>query len=261
MKNFLFYLLLLLSFSCQSGSVPQGDGTTPPSHHLWDELLKKHVNSEGMVDYEGFIQDKEQLEEYLNLLSNVPPDPETWSEEEQLAYWINAYNAFTVELIAKNYPLESIEELHPTINIPTINTVWHKKFFTIGGQKSSLDEIEHAILRKQFDEPRIHFAIVCASYSCPPLRSEAFTAEALNRQLDEQAVRFINDPKRNKLEGNSAQLSKIFSWFEGDFTKNGSLPEFLNRYAKNKLPPDAEISYLEYDWKLNKQDVKAGAGF
>lgn len=261
MKKILLYLVLLLPFSCHSEPVPQGDGTTPPSHRVWDRLLKKHVDAQGMVDYEGFVRDRQQLQQYLRLLSNTAPDPITWSEEEQLAYWINAYNAFTVELIVDNYPLESIEELHPTLNIPTINTVWHKKFFKIGGQESSLDEIEHAILRKQFEEPRIHFAIVCASYSCPPLRGEAFTAEALDRQLDEQAVRFINDPKRNKLDGNSAQLSKIFSWFEGDFTKNGSLPKFINRYAENKLVPGAKISYLEYDWKLNRQEVKAGAGF
>jgi hypothetical protein len=253
MKKILFYLLLLFPFSCQSDPAPREEGTTPPSHELWTELLKKHVNEQGMVDYEGFVRDRQQLQQYLNQLSNTPPDPDTWPEEEQLAYWINAYNAFTVQLIADNYPLESIEELHPTLNIPTINTVWHKKFFEIGGQESSLDEIEHQILRKQFEEPRIHFAIVCASYSCPPLRREAYTARALDSQLEEQAVRFINDPKRNKLQGKRAQLSKIFQWFEGDFTKNGSLLAFLNRYAKKELQPAAEISYLEYDWKLNKQ--------
>ena len=176
MKKILFALIMLVPFACQSEAAPQGKDTQPPAHTQWDLLLKKHVDARGMVDYEGFIRDKEQLEQYLKKLSNTPPDPETWSEAEQLAYWINAYNAFTVKLIADNYPVESIEDLHPTINIPMLNTVWHKKFFKIGGRESSLDEIEHKILRKQFNEPRIHFAINCASYSCPPLRGEAYTA-------------------------------------------------------------------------------------
>ena len=253
MKTLLLYLLFLLPLACHSNPAPQLQNTQPPSHQLWDELLKKHVDAKGMVDYEGFIRDKAQLQKYLDLLSNTPPNTKTWSEAEQLAYWINAYNAFTVKLIADNYPVKSIEDLHPTINIPMVNTVWHKKFFKIGGRESSLDEIEHKILRKQFEEPRIHFAIVCASYSCPPLRREAFTASALNKQLDEQAVSFINDPSRNKLGADNAQLSKIFSWFSGDFTKNGTLVAYINRYARTKLKPNAKISYLEYDWKLNKQ--------
>lgn len=253
MKKLLLYLLILLPLASQSDPAPQGSGTQPPSHQLWDELLKKWVNAEGMVNYEGFIQDRQKLQQYLDKLSNTPPDPKSWSKAEQLAYWINAYNAFTVKLIADNYPVKSIEDLHPTLNNQMVNTVWHKKFFKIGGQKSSLDEIEHTILRKQFNEPRIHFAIVCASYSCPPLRREAYTAKALDRQLEEQAITFINDPKRNKLSADKAALSKIFSWFEDDFTKNESLIAYLNRYARTKLKLDAKISYLDYDWNLNKQ--------
>ena len=261
MKKLFIYLLIPLFFACQSEPQSQGKGTQPPSHKLWDELLKKHVDGKGMVDYEGFIQDKEKLQQYLDQLSNTPPDPESWSEAEQLAYWINAYNAFTVKLIVDFYPVESIEDLHPTEGIPTINTVWHKKFFKIGGEESSLDEIEHQILRKQFQEPRIHFAINCASFSCPPLRQESFTSKDLNSQLEEQAVRFINDPKHNKFNPDGAQLSKIFSWFEGDFTKNGNLIDYLNRYAKPKLNQNTPINFLEYDWKLNKQETKVGEGF
>ena len=253
MKKALLYLLISLFFACQSDPPPRGDDAQPPSHQLWNELLKKHVDSEGMVDYEGFIRDKEKLQQYLDQLSQTPPDPESWSEAEQLAYWINAYNAFTIMLIAYNYPVESIENLHPTLNIPTINTVWHKEFFKIGGQASSLDKIEHEILRKQFKEPRIHFAINCASFSCPPLRREAFTAKKLDDQLEEQAKSFINDPKCNRLSADRVQLSKIFSWFEGDFTRNEKLIDYLNRYANTKMKPDASISYMEYDWKLNKQ--------
>lgn len=249
----LILLLLLMPLACQSGPIAHGNKTTPPSHKLWNDLLHKWVNAAGMVNYEGFVQDKQVLQQYLSQLSASPPDPKAWSKEEKLAYWINAYNAFTVKLIVDNYPVKSINDLHPMLHIPAYRTVWHKEFFTIGGEKSSLDEIEHKILRKQFNEPCIHFAIVCASFSCPPLRTEAYTANELDRQLEEQATRFINDTRHNKLRSDRAQLSKIFSWFEEDFTKKEDLVTYLNRYAKNKLRPDATIGYLKYDWKLNKQ--------
>lgn len=253
MKLLLLMLSVLLSLSSKPQTAPHGKGSTPPSHQAWDQLLKKWVDAEGMINYKGFVQDKAKLQQYLNTLSNTPPDRNAWSEAEQLAYWINAYNAFTVKLIVDNYPLRSIEDLHPTVNIPMVNTVWHKKFFKIGGRESSLDEIEHKILRKQFNEPRIHFAIVCASFSCPPLRREAYVAEKLAQQLEAQAVRFINDPQRNKISQSKAELSKIFSWFKGDFTKNSNLIDYINRYAHTKLSPRATINFLEYDWRLNEQ--------
>ena len=169
-----------------------------------------------------------------------------------LAYWINAYNGFTVKLIVDNYPVESIKDLGPALKIPLIKDVWHYKFFKIGGQESSLDEIEHSILRKEFEEPRIHFAINCASVSCPPLLNEAFEAETINAQLDKVAKGFINDSSRNKISAEAVQVSSIFSWFKGDFTKNGDLIDFLNKYSKTKIKSNAKISFLDYDWNLNE---------
>lgn len=248
----LICILAVLLASC-SGSVPTGTkGTSPPSHQLWTELLKMHVRDDGNVNYQGFLQDKAKLQRYLDTLSQNPPDTTTWSEAEQLAYWINVYNAFTVKLIVDNYPLESITDLHPTLHVPGVNTVWHKKFFRIGNQKASLDEIEHQILRKQFNEPRIHFAINCASKSCPPLRPEAYEAGKLEEQLTEQARSFINNPKYNQIEAERAEVSKIFSWFSGDFTKQGSLQEYLNKYSTVQLRADAAIAYKDYDWSLNE---------
>jgi hypothetical protein len=247
----LFIVIMLTVFSCNGQARQKSD--TPPSHAVWDRLLKDHVIN-GMIDYQGFIKDKTDLDLYLNTLSTNAPDPDLWSEKEQLAYWINAYNAFTVKLIVDNYPLKSIEELHPTVHIPSVSTVWHKKFFTIGGAETSLDEIEHDILRKEFDEPRIHFAINCASFSCPPLRAEAFTADKLERQLEEMARQFINDPVRNKIEKDAIKISSIFNWFSGDFTKNGTLIDFLNKYSDTTIQKNADINYLPYDWALN--DVK-----
>ena len=247
-------VLLVFSFvvfSCQSSTLGMA-GTTPPSHQIWDQLVKIHVKTNGMVDYKGFIKDKSKLEQYLKLISENAPDRKTWSKNQQLAYWINAYNAFTVKLIVDNYPTKSIRDLWPKLKIPLIKDVWHYKFFKIGGVESSLDEIEHAILRKEFDEPRIHFAINCASVSCPPLLNEAFVAEKLESQLQKVTVAFINDPTRNKITSDQAQISSIFSWFQGDFTKKGSLIDFLNLYSKVKIKPNAKISHLDYNWNLNE---------
>ena len=240
-----------LVFSCQGSSLGMA-GTTPPSHQIWDQLVKAHVKPSGLVDYKGFIKDKAKLEQYLKLISENAPDRKTWSKNQQLAYWINAYNAFTVKLIVDNYPTQSIRDLGPKLKIPLIKDVWHYKFFKIGGVESSLDEIEHSILRKEFDEPRIHFAINCASVSCPPLLNEAFMAEKLESQLQKVAVAFINDPTRNKITPEKVQISAIFSWFQGDFTKKGSLIDFLNQYAKVKIKSNAKVSHLDYNWNLNE---------
>ena len=220
-------------------------------HTLWDELLKKHVDDKGWVDYEGFIKDRIKLSQYLDHLSENPPNEASWTKNQQLAYWINAYNAFTIKLIIDHYPLESIKDIQ--VNIPGLYTVWHKEFFTIGGNPSSLDEIEHKILRKKFNEPRIHFAIVCASVSCPPLRNEAFVPSKMDAQLQDQGRKFLNDPSRNILEKDRVQISKIFSWFKGDFTRDSSLIEFLNQFSSIPINKKAKVTYLDYDWGLNEK--------
>ena len=252
---FLGVLLVLgggvyFAFFSFGGPTPKGQkGAAVISHEIWDGLLKKYVNVAGMVDYEGFIDSRETLEAYTQLLSQNPPAP-NWPENEKLAYWINAYNAFTVKVIADNYPLESIRDLH---TLPGVATIWHKEFFEIGGQPTSLNQIEHEILRKEFEEPRIHFAINCASMSCPVLRDEAYIANKLEAQLTEQARAFLNQPLRNRITADKLELSSIFSWFSGDFTRKGDLISFLNKYAPIEIHPDAEITYLDYDWSLNEQ--------
>lgn len=223
------------------------------NHQQWDALLRKNVDADGNVDYRGFAKDSLQLKAYLDTLASHPPDAEIWSTHEQLAYWINAYNAFTVQLILKHYPLKSIKDIGSAIQVPFVNSPWDIKFIEIGGKKLDLNRIEHAILRKDFNEPRIHFAINCASVSCPKLRAEAYTADDLEWQLQEQAEAFINDPNRNKVGKDQVEISKIFSWFKSDFTKNGSLIDFLNRYSKVKIDENAEIDYLDYNWSLNEQ--------
>ncbi|WP_439483209.1 DUF547 domain-containing protein [Cyclobacterium plantarum] len=249
MKSVILIVFFLFNISCGHSQLG-GENTEPPSHDLFDALLQQHVDEEGMVDYKGFIRDEENLDKYLRLLSERPPDRSLWSEEEQLAYWINAYNAFTIKLVIDHYPVESIKDIGPSLKIPLVNTVWHLEFFEIGGKPSSLDEIEHKILRKEFEEPRIHFAINCASVSCPKLYNHAFTAGKLEVQLEKVTKAFINDPSRNDLERN--EISSIFSWFKEDFTRNGSLIAFINRYADSPLDPNTKISFKDYDWSLNE---------
>ncbi|MEJ8802042.1 DUF547 domain-containing protein [Pontibacter sp. H249] len=246
---------LVLLIKCHTTSTQSKPvlASTVPNHQLWTKLLQKHVESSGFVNYKGFIQDSSALNLYLRTLQAGVPDPNTWTQEEQLAYWINAYNAYTIKLIVNKYPLKSIKDLNSTIAIPFVNTIWDRRFFTLGGRKYSLNKIEHEILRKKFHEPRIHFAINCASVSCPVLRREAYTAAKLEQQLSEQAITFINDPTKNQLSSGNPKLSSIFNWFGSDFKKDGSIISFINRYSSISIKEDASVEYLEYDWRLNEQ--------
>ncbi len=212
-------------------------------HSKWDAFLKQHVDQTGNVDYISIKEDESKLKEYLNQFINTPP-LKSWIKEEKLAYWINAYNAFTVKLIVDNYPLKSIKD---------IKAPWDKKFIPINGELISLNYIEHEILRK-LNEPRIHFAINCASVSCPQLLNEAFTPKEINSQLNKVTSRFINNPAKNVISGNRLQLSKIFQWFKEDFgQKDNSIIEFINQYSLVKAKPDSKINYLKYNWNLNGQ--------
>lgn len=242
-------VLLLLTGAGVNGANP-APLCGPPSHAEWTELLKLHVDAKGHVSYKGFKKDAARLDAYLKELSDCPPTSD-WTANERMAYWINAYNAFTVQLIIDHYPVKSIKDIGPRLSIPLVNSVWDVKFFKIGGKEMTLNQIEHDILRKEFNEPRIHFAIVCASYSCPRLLNEAYLPSTLVRQLQAQAVEFINDPNRNTIAADHLQLSSIFNWFKGDFTKKGTLPDFIRTYAKVKVSDRAKVSFLDYDWSLN----------
>jgi len=210
-------------------------------HSQWNALLKKYVGDDGKVDYKGFLQDENQLNHYLNSLSNQVPTND-WSVQEQLAYYINLYNAQTVALILRNYPLKSIKD---------IDGPWTKDFIKIGDKELSLGALEHSILRKM-NEPRIHFAINCASGSCPKLFNEAFTPEKLEEQLEKAARGFINSGN-NTITADKLELSRIFKWYKGDFD-NGELILYINPYTKIDIAPQAKIKYKEYDWSLNERN-------
>lgn len=224
--------------------------TYPISHGDWSTLSARHVTPDGRVDYRGIWSDSLLFQKYLELLSQNPPNKKNWNREQQLAFWINAYNAFTVKLILDNYPIKSIEELGG--DVPFVNSPWDIKFFRLGGIDFDLNTIEHEILRKQFDEPRIHFAINCASTSCPKLRNEAFTARHLEFQLEEQTQDFLLDETKNIIGKDSLKLSPIFDWFGVDFSGYGSLQNFVDTHYAGNISPDVTIIFMDYDWGLNE---------
>jgi hypothetical protein len=250
----LFSGLLVISIifsSCFTG-IPRGSNKAV-THEQWTGLLKKHVTEKGLVNYKGFIADSAALNSYLQLLSaNAPAG--NWTKEEKLAYWINAYNAYTVKLITQHYPLKSIKDIGPATQIIFVNTPWDKKFFSIGGKSMTLNTIEHKILRKKFKEPRIHFAVNCASISCPKLLNEAYEAATVDAQLTSQAKSFLADTGKNQVTADNPKLSSIFKWFNGDFKKTGlSKVAFINQYAPLKINDNANLDYLDYNWNLNEQ--------
>jgi hypothetical protein len=194
------------------------------------------------VDYKKVKRLRIQLAKYLDILAAVDKQAyEQFSQQQKLAYLINLYNAFTIDLVARNYPVKSIKKIGPWYSTP-----WKMKFIKFQGEKVSLDYIEHDIIRTKFKEPRIHFAVNCASIGCPSLAIDAFTGDKLDAQLEQVAINFITNRNKNYLQGNTLYLSKIFDWYGGDF---GDVKKFVGKYIK--LPNKLEIEYNDYDWKLN----------
>lgn len=212
-----------------------------PSHTAWNTILQKHVTSSGKVNYSALKQSPAALNAYLETLSKTPPQA-NWSKKESLAYWINAYNAFTIKLIVDNYPVSSITKLHD-------GKAWDVKWINIGKKVYSLNNIENDIIRPTFKEPRIHFAVNCAAQSCPTLMNRAWTAANLEASFEVQTRKFVNNTRFNKITDKGAQLSKIFEWYAGDFD---DLKTFINKYSTTKIKTSS-ISYLDYNWGLNKQ--------
>jgi len=231
-------------------ALPRVKSDAPPiTHEAFTAVLDDYVSTDGRVNYSGLQADSLRLNAYLELLERHHPNG-SWTSNQKKAYWINAYNAFTLRLILRNYPTASIKDLAGSLY--KINTPWDIRFILIEGHDYDLNNIEHDILRKEWQDARIHFAINCASVSCPILHNAAYEAETLEAQLDQAAYRFINDSSRNTLHAETPELSRIFKWFSGDFQRNGNLIEFVNRYAVVKLNASAEISYKTYDWNLNE---------
>ncbi|MBL7648813.1 MAG: DUF547 domain-containing protein [Candidatus Hydrogenedentes bacterium] len=229
-------------------------GNFDQSHAALDSILKARV-SQGLVDYKGLQADRAPLDAYLAQAGAVPmAEFQQWTREEQLALLINVYNAATLQLIIDGYPVDSIKSLGGLVKSP-----WSREIVQLFGKKISLDTLEHKIIRKNYQEPRIHFAVVCAAMGCPPLRAEAYTGARLEEQLDAQTREFLTTPAKNRVdaEKKTLWLSPIFKWYGDDFeTTSKSLAAFVAPYigaAEGANLDDFAIEYTDYDWSLNEQ--------
>ncbi|KPK78384.1 MAG: hypothetical protein AMS25_15725 [Gemmatimonas sp. SM23_52] len=258
-------------------------------HAGFDSVLARYVQ-DGRVDYAALKRGRASLDSYLDQLAAVTAEEfANWPSQEQIAYLINAYNAYVLETVIDRYPIQGSSFLNkliapgrfalPAASIRHIDGAFDGILHRVAGQEMTLDGIEHETLRAEYREPRIHFALVCAALSCPPLRDEAYRGDLLAEQLDDQARRFLNDPRLNRFEVTRKQvwLSKIFDWhgedflpfaresgYRGDERMNGVL-NFVSRYLLDRVAEfldggDYQIRFLSYDWTLNDQAIAATGG-
>jgi len=212
----------------------------------FNELLKNNVDTKGNVNYANLKKNEAKLDKYLSYLNSTTP-PSSWSKNKQKAFWMNAYNAYTIKTILENYPVKSIRKI-----TQKGKSAWDTPLAKVGGKTYTLNHIEHKILRAKLFDARIHVGVNCASGSCPKLHNKAFTEANVNSELEYLMKEFVNDPTRNNISNSKKiALSEIFNWYKGDFTKKGSLVDYLNKYAKTAISPKAKISHLKYDWNLN----------
>ncbi|MBN1341772.1 MAG: DUF547 domain-containing protein [Phycisphaerae bacterium] len=253
------------------------------SYDDYAAVLKEYVDDRDMVDYAALKENRRRLDQFARALASVNPKTyEGWDAPAKIAFWINAYNALTLEAIIDHYPIQAgtLRSLaFPKNSIRQIPGVWDKLQFLVMGKKMTLEHIEHQVLRKEFDEPRIHVALVCAAMGCPPLRNEPYVGPRLTKQLDDQARKFLSDPAKFRIDRNGGKvyLSSIFEWFGGDFVAkykpesgyagHSDAQRAVLHFASGHLPPaDAKylrdgrysVAYLDYDWSLNEQGTAAG---
>ena len=238
-----------MTFTDRTEEIPvkqESEATNNYDFHAYEQynaFLRKYVSSQGNVNYASIKANKSELDAIVNEFNAQYPES-SWSKNEVLAFWINAYNLFTIKLIVDNYPTSSITKI--------ASKPWDIKCVKLKGHTYSLDQVENSIIRKQFNEPRIHFALNCASESCPILMNSAFKASSLNSQLTRQTKLFLADGSKNSFDKKEITISPIFDWYKVDFTKNGTVIDFINKYRDPDIKSNVKISYGEYSWKLNK---------
>ncbi|NBX83099.1 DUF547 domain-containing protein [bacterium] len=230
----------------------------------WTDWLKTYAQVQGpvtAVNYKEALKKRAVIDRLAQQIENLDKATyQSWDEKDQLAFLINAYNVFTVKLILDHYPVKSIKDIGSLFK-----SAWKQKFFKLFGEEETLDGIEHERIRKNFKEPRIHFAVVCASKGCPALKGEAYTGKKLDEQLEESLRLFLKDTNRNRWESSKSTLflSKIFKWYGDDFKGSaGTVQAFVasrmgNTPEEIKKIQSSELEFLEYDWSLNETPEKA----
>ncbi len=232
-KIIILFSLLFISIQSQS----QTD--------VFNALLKTYVSAEGNVDYKGLRKNRALLDLYLKHLEKTVPGKK-WSTSKAKAFWINAYNAYTIKLILDSYPLKKITDIKRKGR-----NAWKIPFAVIGKKTYSLDYIEHKVLRRWHDDPRIHVAINAASKSGPRFANFAFTSKDIETKLELLMKEFINDSTKNKISISKIEVSKMFEWYQEDFTIKYSLVDYINKYSNVQVNDNAEVVYKHYDWNLN----------
>lgn len=222
------------------------------THEQFSKVLKnntKDVAGQVLVNYKQLKKHPEELLAYIDQMEDLSKDEfKAFSRNQKLAFWINAYNAYTLQIVIKNYPIESIKDIGSLFS-----STWNKKFINLMGKEMSLDDIEHQTIRKEFKEPRIHFAVNCASLGCPSLLQEAYNHEHLNAQLDLAAKHFLTNKTKNYYNKTEKvfYLSKIFNWYGADFNaKYKGYLSYVRRYIK--APKNTPVEWNEYNWELNE---------
>lgn len=251
-----------------STAVGGGTGSAPSrdtiDHRLFDRLLARYVDEHGDVAYRKLQANaREDLTPYLRQLART--DPSSLDREARLAFWINAYNAYTLKLIVDHYPIENIWAITPGPAEPKEDSPFALDVGKVADTVRTLDEIEHEIIRERFDEPRIHFALVCAARSCPRLRREAYTGPQLEAQLREQTHAFLHNEEKNRIPAGQDRiaLSSILKWYGDDFGEStDDLQRFIAPYfdgdVRSRLEKaDYQVDFLPYDWTLNAQEAVA----
>jgi hypothetical protein len=228
--------ILIIILLCSIGSLSFGQ----PNYKDWDAFLKKYVSPAGSVDYKNIKSNIKELHAIVHTFS-MQKISSNWNINDKLAFWINAYNLFTIKLIVDNYPIKSIQHLDG-------GKPWDVKRIIIGGKKYSLNDLENDMIRAPFKDARIHFAINCAAKSCPPLLNAAFFPNTLEVQLENQTKKFFLNKQAQQIGTNVAKLSKILDWYKSDF---GNITSFINTYSDVKISTSTKIEYLTYDWSLN----------
>lgn len=242
MKKFILTILPVIALTAGYTQASNFDH----SHQALTSILKTYVNSQGLVNYSALKTNRSALDAYLESTAGVSErEFKTWSEPDQIAFLINIYNAETLQLIIDHYPVSQIQKI--------AENPWKLESVTLFGGKTTLDHVEHGILRGDYHEPRIHFALVCAAVSCPPLRAEAFTGAHLDAQLEDQTKIFLKETTKNRVSGNTLYLSAIFQWFEEDFTKTGkTLAQYVDPYFP-ETTAYKKVEFTDYSWNLNTQ--------
>jgi hypothetical protein len=248
------------------------------NYNNYADILKSYVDNKGMVNYRQLKANRSKLDTFAAEISKLDDQIYIkWSDNDKIAFWVNAYNALTLKAIIDNYPIKSSffkSRIYPKNSIRQISGVWDKKKYKVMDKTRTLEQIEHEILRKQFKEPGIHVALVCAAMGCPPLRNKPYSGDRLQEQFDDQTRRFLSDPKKFNIdrEGRKVSLSPIFKWFGSDFISKYGKKKTLPRLSKNEtavinylsrnlekndgdylLKGNFKIKYLSYDWSLNEQ--------